>query len=58
MYPYKHIMCISRWNDVETVVSTSFQLGVHVVVSRDQSKIIFKDPLYNQCLFNLIIIFY
>ena len=30
-YPYKHTMCIPRWNDVETTVSTSFQRGIHVV---------------------------
>ena len=28
--PYKHTTCISRWNDVETVVSTSCQRGTHV----------------------------
>ena len=28
---YKHTMWIPRWNDVETVVSTSFQRGIHVV---------------------------
>ena len=27
---YKHSTCIPRWNDVETVVSTSFQRGIHV----------------------------
>ena len=29
--PYKHTTCIPRWNDIETTVSTSFQLGIHVV---------------------------
>ena len=29
--PYKHNRCIPRWNDVETVVSTSFQRGIHVM---------------------------
>ena len=29
--PYKHTTWIPRWNDVETVVSTSFQREVHVV---------------------------
>ena len=28
---YKYITCIPRWNDVEKVVSTSFQCGIHVV---------------------------
>ena len=29
--PYKHTTWIPRSNDVETIVSTSFQRGVHVV---------------------------
>ena len=29
--PYKHTPCIPRWNDVETVLFTSFQRGIHVV---------------------------
>ena len=29
--PYKHTACIPRWNDVETIVSTSFQRGIHLV---------------------------
>ena len=29
--PYKHTTCIPRWNNVKTVVSTSFQRGIHVV---------------------------
>ena len=29
--PYKHTTCISLWNDLETVVSTSFQREIHVV---------------------------
>ena len=29
--PYKHTTWILRWNDVETVVSTSFQRRIHVV---------------------------
>ena len=29
--PYKPTTCISRWNDVETVISTSFWRGIHVV---------------------------
>ena len=29
--PYKHTTWIPRWNDVETVTSTSFQRGIHVV---------------------------
>ena len=31
VYPNKHTTWILRWNDVETVVSTSFQRGIHVV---------------------------
>ena len=27
----KHTMCTIRWSDAETVVSTSFQRGIHVV---------------------------
>ena len=30
LHPYKHSTSIPRWNDVETVVSTSFQRGIHV----------------------------
>ena len=30
-FPYKHTMCISHWNNVETVASTSFQRGIWVV---------------------------
>ena len=30
-WPYKHTTCIPRSNDVETVVSTSFQREIHVV---------------------------
>ena len=29
--PYKHTTWILRWNDVETVVSTSFQRGIQAV---------------------------
>ena len=29
--PHKHTTCIPRWNDVEKTVSTSLQLGIHVV---------------------------
>ena len=29
--PYKHTTCIPRWNDVKTVVSTSFQREILVV---------------------------
>ena len=29
-FPYKHTTCIPRWNDVETVVSKSFQRIMHV----------------------------
>ena len=29
--PYKHIMWIPRWNDVETTISISFQRGIHAV---------------------------
>ena len=29
--PYKHTTCIPHWNDVDTVVSTLFQRGIHVV---------------------------
>ena len=29
--PYKHTTYIPLWNDVETVASTSFQRGTHVV---------------------------
>ena len=31
--PYKHTTCIPRWDDVETVVFTSFQHGIDVVCS-------------------------
>ena len=31
LYPYKYFTWIPRWNDVKTVVSTSFQRGIHVV---------------------------
>ena len=31
MLPYKRTTWIPRWNDVEKVVSTSFQRGIHVV---------------------------
>ena len=30
-FPYKHTTWIPRWNYAETVVSTSFQRGIHVV---------------------------
>ena len=30
MNPYKHTTWIPRWNDVETVVSSLFQCGIHV----------------------------
>ena len=30
-HPCKHTTCIPSWNDVEPVVSTSFQRGIHVV---------------------------
>ena len=29
--PYKHTTCIPSWNDLETIVSTSLQRGIHVV---------------------------
>ena len=29
--PYKHTAWIPRWNDMEMVVSTSFQRGIHVM---------------------------
>ena len=34
---YKHITCSSRWNDVETVVSTSFQRGILVLYLKERS---------------------
>ena len=30
VWPYNHTACISRWNDVETVIYTSFQHGIQV----------------------------
>ena len=30
-FPCKHTTCIPRWNDSETVLSTSLQRGTHVV---------------------------
>ena len=35
IYPYKHTTCIPHWNDVETVVSASFQRGIHVVCLKE-----------------------
>ena len=29
--PYKHTTWIPRWNDMETVISMSFQRGIHIV---------------------------
>ena len=29
--PYKHTTCISRWNDLKTIISASFERGIHVV---------------------------
>ena len=39
IFETKRTTCISRWNGVETVASTSFQRGIHVVYFVDRSRV-------------------
>ena len=49
--PCKHTTCISRWNEVETVVSMSLQRGIHVVSLQGFSSQ--KLPQDRECDFKL-----
>ena len=51
---YKHTTCIPRCNDVETVVSKSFQLGMHVCVCKVFSFYLCKHQKISGCLEFLI----
>ena len=50
-FPCKHTTCISRWNELETVVSTSLQRGIHVVSLQGFSSQ--KLPQDRECDFKL-----
>ena len=52
--PYKHTLCIPRWNDVETTISTSFQREKHVVCLQGPSRkvCIFKKLSSRSLLYN------